>query len=57
MSPRFKKSCDSKQRYESEARAKRQAAVERARGAPRLSVYHCEEWCGGWHLTKKGWAS
>lgn len=46
--------CRKKHRYETRAQAKRQAKIQRRNyGSPKLYVYYCDAWCGGWHLTKK----
>ncbi len=45
-----KKSCESKQRYDSRAEAEDTIQACAEHGRTGLSCYRCE-FCGGWHLT------
>jgi len=47
--------CERKKRYPTKAAATRAAGIHRRHGSVKLTPYECTEFCGGWHLTKKGW--
>jgi hypothetical protein len=50
------RSCERKTRYPSPKAARLAAQRRRRLGSVRLRHYECD-WCGGWHLTKKGWST
>lgn len=47
---RFKRVCQGKRKYETEAEAHAEGKRLRKRFKMKMRVYHCLEFCGLWHL-------